>query len=427
MLVVLIAVAVAFAVILAVVLVRRIRRSVATDIRRDPVTAVVPGTFEAGLAPTRRALGERLGGLFGAGFDDALWSDLEDALVAADVGVAAAMAIVERVRASRPGNAGEARAALRSELLEVFSGRDRDLGLEGDPAVVVVVGVNGSGKTTTIAKLAALLEREGRPVLLGAADTFRAAAVEQLTAWAERLGIDIVAGQAGADAASVAFDALEAARARGKEVLIVDTAGRLHSKRNLMEELGKVVRVLRREAGSVDEVLLVLDGTTGQNGIAQARAFTEAVGVTGAAITKLDGTARGGVAVAVEQEMGIPVKFVGVGERIDDLLHFEAVPFVDALLGDARPTRNSSPGPALPPRMPTPRSPGSGWAPSSWMPRGAVMPAPMWRTAPTRQRSAPRRAPSPAPSRRGHARSTPLPSPASTRSSPAIRAATAVS
>jgi len=335
LLIALIAVAVVAAAVLIVVLVRRARRPVATDIRRDPAASGGPGTLEAGLAPTRRALGERLGGLLRAGVSEALWSDLEDALVAADVGVTAAMAIVARVRASHPGNADEARAALRAELLEVFSGRDRSLVLDGDPAVIVVIGVNGSGKTTTIAKLAALLEREGHPVLLGAADTFRAAAVEQLTVWAGRLGIDIVAGQSGADPASVAFDALGAARARGREVLIVDTAGRLHSKHNLMEELGKVVRVLRREAGSVAEMLLVLDGTTGQNGIAQARAFTEAVGVTGVVITKLDGTARGGIAVAVEQEMGIPIKFVGVGERPDDLLHFEAVPFVDALLGDA--------------------------------------------------------------------------------------------
>jgi len=199
--------------------------------------------------------------------------------------------------------------------------------------VIVVVGVNGSGKTTTIAKLGALLERAGSSALLGAADTFRAAAAEQLAAWADRLGLDIVSGQPGADPAAVAFDALAAGRARGKGVVIVDTAGRLHSEHNLMEELGKVVRVLQREAGRVDEVLLVLDGTSGQNAISQARVFTEVVGVTGIVITKLDGTARGGIAVAVERELGIPVKFIGVGEAVEDLLSFEAAAFIDALLG----------------------------------------------------------------------------------------------
>jgi fused signal recognition particle receptor len=339
LLIALIVIAVVLVLLAALFVLWRRRRPVETDIQRDaavtrPPDTTVPRGLRSGLEPTRRALGERLGGLFRSGLTDSLWSDLEDALVGADVGVSAATAVVDRVRAAAPEDAAAARTALRDELVGVFGGRNRDLVLEGDPAVVVVVGVNGSGKTTTIAKLAAQLEGEGHRVLLGAADTFRAAAAEQLSAWAGRLGIDIVTGQPGADPASVAFDALAAARARARDVVIVDTAGRLHSKQNLMDELGKVVRVLRREAGTVGEVLLVLDGTTGQNGMAQARAFTEAVGVTGAAITKLDGTARGGIAVAVEQEMGIPVKLVGVGEAVDDLLHFEAVPFVDALLGD---------------------------------------------------------------------------------------------
>ncbi len=201
--------------------------------------------------------------------------------------------------------------------------------------MIVVVGVNGTGKTTSIAKLANRLKTAGREPLLGAADTFRAAADAQLRTWADRVGVQVVGGQPGADPAAVAFDALQAARARGREAVIVDTAGRLHSKHNLMEELGKVVRVLRREAGEVDEVLLVLDATTGQNGIAQVRQFTEAVGVTGIILTKLDGTARGGVAVAVERELGVPVKFIGVGEGMDDLLPFEPAEFVDALLEDA--------------------------------------------------------------------------------------------
>jgi len=311
----------------------RRRRSRGTDVRRDAAAPPAPpGGVGGGLAPTRRALGERLAALVGRDLDEGFWTGVEEALVAADVGVSAATAAVERVRAARPGDAARARALLHDELVAVFAGRDRSLRLAGDPAVVVVVGVNGSGKTTTIAKLGARFEAEGTPALLGAGDTFRAAAAEQLGTWADRLGLDLVAGQSGADPASVAFDALSAARARGKGVVIVDTAGRLHSKTNLMDELGKVVRVLAREAGSVDEVLLVLDGTTGQNGIAQARAFTEAVGVTGVIVTKLDGTARGGVAVAVETELDIPVKFIGVGERVEDLVPFDPEAFVDALL-----------------------------------------------------------------------------------------------
>ncbi len=325
--------AAALALLVLVFLLLRRRHRVGTDIRRDAPT--IPSDIAEGLARTRRALGGRLSGLFLRSTDDTFWTEMEEVLVAADVGVAAATAIVERVRAITPDDAGSARRALRQELIDVFAGRDRSLILRSRPAVVVVVGVNGSGKTTTIAKLAALLEAEGLSPLLAAADTFRAAATEQLQAWAQRLSLDIVSGRPGGDPAAVAFDALQAAQARGKGVLIVDTAGRLHDKRNLMDELGKLVRVLGREAGTVDEVLLVLDGTTGQNGIAQARAFTQAVGVTGIAVSKLDGTARGGIAVAIEHELGIPVKLVGVGERVEDLLHFDAETFVDALLGEA--------------------------------------------------------------------------------------------
>jgi fused signal recognition particle receptor len=319
------------ALVVAVVVVRR-RPGPAPDVRRDDAPAPVATGVGAGLAPTRKALGARLGSLFRRDLDESFWSGLEEALVSADVGVAAAVAVVERVRGDRPADAAAARAALRAELIAAFEGRDRSLRLTGDPSVIVVVGVNGSGKTTTIAKLGARLAAQGGAPLLGAADTFRAAAAEQLGTWADRLGLDLVSGQAGADPASVAFDAYSAARARGRGVVIVDTAGRLHSKRNLMDELGKVVRVLEREAGEVGEVLLVLDGTTGQNGIAQARAFTEAVGVTGVAVTKLDGTARGGVAIAVETELGIPVKLIGVGERVEDLIPFDPEAFVDALL-----------------------------------------------------------------------------------------------
>jgi len=322
----------ALMVVLIWILLARRRRPSDADIARDAPT-IGADALGGGLAPTRLALGERLTSLFGKGVPAAAWDDLEDALLAADVGVRATAAVVAKVRESSPSTPDDVRDALRRELLAVFEGRDRTLHLSGSPAVIVVVGVNGSGKTTTIAKLGALLEQAGSSALLGAADTFRAAAAEQLAAWADRLGLDIVSGQPGADPASVAFDALAAGKARGKQVVIVDTAGRLHSKHNLMEELGKVVRVLQREAGRVDEVLLVLDGTSGQNAISQARVFTEVVGVTGIVITKLDGTARGGIAVAVEQELGIPVKYIGVGEAVEDLLPFAAPAFIDALLG----------------------------------------------------------------------------------------------
>lgn len=329
--IILVAVAVAAALV-AVWLLRR--RPSVTDVRRDAPTVTGPSRIESGLARTRRALGERLDGLLRRGLDAGFWTGLEEALLAADVGVATTVGIVDRVRASGPADAASAEGVLRQQLAELFAGRDRSLALVGDPAVVVVVGVNGSGKTTTVAKLAAQFERAGRPTLLAAADTFRAGAAEQLGVWAERLGVDLVSGQPGGDPAAVAFDGLQAARARGKEVLVVDTAGRLHSKHNLMEELGKVVRVLGREAGAVGEVLLVLDGTNGQNAIAQARAFTEVVGVTGIALTKLDGTARGGIAVAVEGELGIPIKLIGVGEQVEDLLPFEPGAFIEALLGE---------------------------------------------------------------------------------------------
>jgi fused signal recognition particle receptor len=309
--------------ITALVVWRRKTRSPSTGIRRDAPT--VDRSAPIG------GIGGRLGTLFGRGIDDAFWAGVEETLIEADVGVASAIGIVERVRSKGLSSPEEARAALRRELIAAFAERDRTLNLEGHPAVIVVVGVNGSGKTTTIAKLAALFQREGKSVLLGAADTFRAAASEQLRQWGSRLGVEVVVGQEGADPASVAFDARSAAAARGKDIVIIDTAGRLHSKRNLMDELGKVIRVLGRD-GPVSEVLLVLDGTTGQNGIAQTKAFTEAIGVTGVVLTKLDGTSRGGIAVAVERELGVPVKLLGVGEGPGDLLHFHGERFVDALM-----------------------------------------------------------------------------------------------
>ncbi|NOY54772.1 MAG: signal recognition particle-docking protein FtsY [Actinobacteria bacterium] len=287
------------------------------------------------LEKTRTALGGRLHRIFGSGrLDDRFWDELEEALIAADVGVLATGEIIARVREQHPSGPQEAKGVLCAELISEFGDRPRDLHLSGAPSVVIVVGVNGTGKTTSIAKLAAYLVAEGRSPLLGAADTFRAAASVQLRTWAERVGVEIVSSQEGADPAAVAFDAYEAARARGHDVLIVDTAGRLHSKHNLMQELGKIVRVLGRAAGEVDEVLLAIDATSGQNALVQARTFTEVVGVTGVVLTKLDGTARGGVAVAIERELDLPVKFIGVGEGVHDLIPFVPAEFVDAMLED---------------------------------------------------------------------------------------------
>jgi fused signal recognition particle receptor len=310
---------------------------VATRRRREsvPVGAPLGAPLEGRLAAPRRALASALRATFGRGaLDDPTWESLEEALIAADVGVSTSAAVVERVRASHPADIRTAEERLRSELVAALSGRDRSLHLDGDPAIVMVVGVNGTGKTTSIAKLAARLRVEGLEPLLGAADTFRAAADSQLRIWAERVGVDVVSGSTGADPAAVAFDAVAAGRARGRDVVIVDTAGRLHSKQNLMAELAKVKRVLEREAGTVGEVLLVMDATAGQNGIAQVREFTRAVGVTGIVLTKLDGTARGGIVVAIERELDIPVKFIGVGEGMDDLLPFVPADFVEALVAD---------------------------------------------------------------------------------------------
>jgi fused signal recognition particle receptor len=285
------------------------------------------------LSRTRSAIGGRLGGLLRSEtLDDAFWEELEDVLIAADVGVSTSSAVVQDVRKQKPEDGEAARHMLEDALVGRMSGRDRSLHLEGTPAVMLVVGVNGSGKTTSIAKIAGLLGEQGKTAVLGAADTFRAAADEQLRTWAGRVGVEVVSGEPGSDPASVAFDAYRSASDTGADVVLVDTAGRLHSKSNLMDELGKVARVLRREAGTIGEVLLVLDGTTGQNGIGQARSFTETVGVTGIVITKLDGTARGGVAIAVERELDIPVKYIGVGEGLHDLVPFEPRAFVEALL-----------------------------------------------------------------------------------------------
>ncbi|MEA2023625.1 MAG: signal recognition particle-docking protein FtsY [Actinomycetota bacterium] len=306
---------------------------------RDRGPSSLPGVeapergLRSKLSRTREAIGGRLGDLLGSStLDGSFWSELEEALIAADVGVATATVVVDDVRKQNPNDGDTARRLLEESLIGQMSGRDRSLHLEGKPAVILVVGVNGTGKTTSIAKIAGLLGEGGRTALLGAADTFRAAADEQLRAWAGRVGVEVVSGAPGSDPAAVAYDAYGTAVHSGIDVVLVDTAGRLHSKTNLMDELGKVARVLRREAGQIGEILLVLDGTTGQNAIGQARSFTGAVGVTGIVLTKLDGTSRGGVAIAVEQELDIPVKYIGVGEGLHDLVPFEPRAFIEALL-----------------------------------------------------------------------------------------------
>ena len=279
----------------------------------------------------------RLRGLLvGDSIDPATWDEIEETLIAGDIGAELAMAVVERAR-ERGGPDG-AEAAVRRELAAAFAPRRAGWRLsvqETRPAIVLIVGVNGTGKTTTIGKLATRETAAGRRVVLAAADTFRAAASEQLRIWAERAGADIVSHAPGADPAAVVFDAIDAAVARRADIVLIDTAGRLHNKSNLMDELAKIRRVInRRLPDAVPETLLVLDATTGQNGLAQAAAFHESVGLTGIVLTKLDSTARGGIVFAIEQELGVPVRFAGVGERPQDLVDFDPEAFVAALFED---------------------------------------------------------------------------------------------
>jgi fused signal recognition particle receptor len=296
---------------------------------------VEAGDLEAGVARSRGGFVARLRGLFGLGEPDAAtWDEVEETLIAADVGATLAIEVVARARERRDTSGPE--AAVRSELAALLAPRDvawdiRPADAEG-PAVVLVVGVNGTGKTTTIGKLAARERAAGRSVLLAAADTFRAAAIDQLRLWGERAGVPVIAHAPGADPGAVVFDALDAAVARGLDLVIADTAGRLHTKVSLMDELAKVRRVIaRRLPGASPEVLFVLDATTGQNGLAQARAFHEAVGLTGIVLAKLDSTAKGGIVFAIEADLGVPVRYVGVGEQIGDLLSFDPDAFVAAL------------------------------------------------------------------------------------------------
>jgi fused signal recognition particle receptor len=282
------------------------------------------------LGKTRRAMTEQLAAAAFDPADDEAWERLEEALIAADVGVPTTAELVRRLEArGEIRELGEALAAEAAELL----GEPGRLELAERPTVILVVGVNGTGKTTTIGKLASRLRDHGHSVIMGAADTFRAAAEEQLEIWAQRAGADFVGSERGGDPAAVAYDAIEAASARGRDVVIVDTAGRLHTQTNLMEELAKVRRVIaRRLEGAPHETLLVIDATTGQNGLQQARLFSEAVDVSGVALTKLDGSAKGGVALAIAHELGLPVKLVGVGEGIEDLRPFDPEDFARALL-----------------------------------------------------------------------------------------------
>jgi len=295
--------------------------------------------IKAGLTKTRDALSNTLGGVF-TGFseiDDDFYDELEECLILADLGVdtacKAVSALRKAVREQHLKTTEDAKSALKNILADMLHVGSPELNLSTKPSVVLVIGVNGVGKTTTIGKIATQLTKQGKKVLLVAGDTFRAAAADQLEIWAERSGADIVRQHEGADPASVVYDGIQAAKSRNADVILVDTAGRLHNKTNLMNELNKISRIIERELPEVSrEVLLVLDGTTGQNGLIQAKQFKEIAGVTAIALTKLDGTAKGGIVIAVADALQIPVKFIGVGEKADDLMPFVARDFVDALL-----------------------------------------------------------------------------------------------
>ena len=295
--------------------------------------------IKAGLAKTLDALSNTLGNVF-SGFsqlDDDFYDELEESLILADLGVETATKATDRLRKAvkekHIKEPEEAKAELKEILVEMLNVGDTALNLSTTPSVILVIGVNGVGKTTTIGKISTQLVHQGKKVLLVAGDTFRAAAADQLEIWAGRSGADIVRQHEGADPASVVYDGIQAARARDVDVIIVDTAGRLHNKTNLMNELNKISRIVERELpNAAKEVLLVLDGTTGQNGLIQAKTFKEIAGVTSVALTKLDGTAKGGIVIAVSDALQIPVKFVGVGEQADDLMPFNAREFVEALI-----------------------------------------------------------------------------------------------
>ena len=296
------------------------------------------GFFEKikqGLSKTASSISSVFSGF--SEIDDDFYDELEESLILADLGMDTTMKAMEglraKVKAAHLKTTEEAKTALRQVLADMLDVGDCTLNLSTKPSVVLVIGVNGVGKTTTIGKVAHQLKQDGKKVLLCAADTFRAAAADQLEIWAGRAGVDIIRQHEGADPAAVVFDAISAAKARGSDVILCDTAGRLHNKQNLMNELGKISRIIDRELpDSAKEVLLVLDGTTGQNGLIQARQFSEIAGVTGMVLTKLDGTAKGGIVVSVADALQIPVKYIGVGEQMDDLMPFSRTDFVEALV-----------------------------------------------------------------------------------------------
>jgi len=301
-----------------------------------PAPPAARPSFRDRLAKARGALGGYLGAIRSRKVDAETWEELEEALIRADVGVAATQRVLDDLQATAKAESITDPEVLldrlKSELKALLTEGDRSLRYEpGGPNVWLFVGVNGVGKTTTIGKIARLQLDEGRSVIMAAADTFRAAAAEQLGLWAERTGSEIVRGNEGGDPSAVVFDAVQRAAARGNDLVLADTAGRLHTKTNLMDELRKVRRVADRDPGNVTEVLLVLDATTGQNGLAQAQQFTEAVDVTGVVLTKLDGSAKGGIVLAIQADLGIPIKLVGLGEAVGDLVEFDPDEFVEAL------------------------------------------------------------------------------------------------
>ncbi|MCK9485301.1 MAG: signal recognition particle-docking protein FtsY [Dehalococcoidia bacterium] len=300
---------------------------------------------DAALEKTRRSFLGRITEVFAADVTEETWETLEEVLISADTGVQTTLDLVERVRAKNLRKADDVRAAIASELTAILEAADaprgrlwglpEDAPLPERPWIVLVVGVNGTGKTTAIGRLAHAYIQEGYQVMAAAGDTFRAAAIEQIQGWGRSVGFDVIAQGQGADPAAVAFDAISAAQSRGADVVLIDTAGRLQNKQNLMAELSKVRRVIERHVPrGPDEVLLVLDATTGQNGLSQARAFAEAVDVTSVMLTKLDGTGKGGIVFAIAQEFGLPVRFVGIGQREDDLAEFDPRSFVASLLGE---------------------------------------------------------------------------------------------
>ena len=300
------------------------------------------GKLAEGLKKTRESMTRAVDELLNSftKIDESLFEELEETLILSDVGIVTAQSICAelRTRIKKRGitDAQEVRGLIKEIVAEMLEG-GQELDLSTKPSVILVIGVNGVGKTTTIGKLSANLKADGRQVLLGAADTFRAAAIEQLQVWADRAGGEMIRHVEGSDPAAVVYDAILAGKARGADVIICDTAGRLHNKKNLMDELSKISRVIQREApGCATEVLLVLDATTGQNALNQARQFKEAAGITGIILTKLDGTARGGVVIGIKEELKVPIKYIGVGEQIDDLRPFDAKEFADALFGSGQ-------------------------------------------------------------------------------------------